>query len=232
MTFPSVKKKKKRHRPWPLSVYFIRIVCHVVLSQSSSPTGNDIRTEAFPVFDHGDSFTGLDRLPRSVAASKLKRKADSSGQMKWWFSQKLPEVQPNNYLKQNFSEPLCNTRIAGRDTKMLFIYIKRNQNEVKEKHLFSLACQCFDGTSPLQTAGAPWWMFPRRIGNKTKFFFLFFPQTGLSMGNFPRTTPLLFHRDVCPLRTLWVVFLKAKGRGKEKEKGRKIYDTPTETGQQ
>ncbi len=39
---------------------------------------------------------------------------------------------------------------------------------------------------------------------------LFFSQTGPSMGNFPRTTPLLFHRDVCPLRTLWVVFLKAR----------------------
>lgn len=84
-----------------------------------------------------------------------------------------------------------------------------------------------DGTAPIQTAGVPWWMFPRRIGNKTKFFFLFFFsfffffQTSLSMGNFPRTTPLLFHRDVCPLRTLWVVFLKAKGRGKEKKKGEK-----------
>lgn len=70
------------------------------------------------------------------------------------------------------------------------------------------------------------------------FFFLFFSfsfffKTGLSMGNFPRTTPLLFHRDVCPLRTLWVVFLKAKGRGKEKEKrGEKSGDTPVETGQQ
>lgn len=31
-----------------------------------------------------------------------------------------------------------------------------------------------DGTAPIQTAGVPWWMFPRRIGNKTKFFFLFF----------------------------------------------------------
>ena len=53
------------------------------------------------------------------------------------------------------------------------------------------------------------------------FSFFFFLQTGLSMGNFPRTTPLLFRRDVCPLRTLWVVFLKAKGRGKEKENGKK-----------
>lgn len=50
-------------------------------------------------------------------------------------------------------------------------------------------------------------------------FFLF--QTGLSMGNFPRTTPLLFHRDVCPLRSLWVVFLTAKGKRKRKGKGEK-----------
>lgn len=83
-----------------------------------------------------------------------------------------------------------------------------------------------DGTAPShQTAGVPWWMFLRRIGNKTNFSFFFF-QTGLSMGNFPRTTPLLFHRDVYPLRTLWVVFLKAKGRGKEKEKGKNLVIHP------
>lgn len=56
--------------------------------------------------------------------------------------------------------------------------------------------------------------------------FLFGFQKGLSMGNFPRMAPLLFHRDVCPLRTLLVVFLKAKGRGKEKEKGKNLVRHP------
>lgn len=51
------------------------------------------------------------------------------------------------------------------------------------------------------------------------FFLSFFFQTSLSMGNFPRTTPLLFYRDMCPLRTLWVVFLKAKRKRKRKGKG-------------
>lgn len=60
-----------------------------------------------------------------------------------------------------------------------------------------------------------------REGSETRpnFSLFFFFQTSLSMGNFPRTTPLLFYRDVCPLRTLWVVFLKAKGRGKKRERG-------------
>ena len=61
-----IKKKKKKSKRtlllwWrPLSVHFIRRVCHVELSQSSTPSGNDIRTEAFPAWDHGDSFAGLD----------------------------------------------------------------------------------------------------------------------------------------------------------------------------
>ena len=59
-----------------------------------------------------------------------------------------------------------------------------------------------------------------------QIFLSFFFQTGLSMGNFPRTTPLLFQRDVCPLQTLWVVFLKAKGRGKEKKAGKNVVIHP------
>lgn len=80
-------------------------------------------------------------------------------------------------------------------------------------------CGC-SMAAPHQTAGAPWWMFLGRIGNKTKFFFFFFffSSQALSMGNFPRTSPLLFHRDVYPLQTLWVVFQKYERKRKRKEK--------------
>ena len=97
------------------------------------------------------------------------------------------------------------------------------------------------GPLPLRAAGAPWWMFPRRIGNETKFFFLFsfflfffFVRQAFPWAIFPGRPHYYSTETSAPSEPDGWSFLKAKGRGKEKKKGgkKKAGDTPVETGRQ
>lgn len=154
-------------------------------------------------------------------------------------------LSENKFLLET-SKQLYNIRCSGLCSMFTYHHWKSAQGRANEEHLSKA---CAPARWPWLRKPWQWWSDPAsewtgavmgllpskqqecsdecfREGSETRpifFFFLLFFLTGLSMGNFPRTTPLLFHRDVCPHRTLWVVSLRAKGRGKEKEKGGKIW---------
>lgn len=75
-----------------------------------------------------------------------------------------------------------------------------------------------NGPAPLQTAGVPWWMFPRGIGNKTKFFSLFFFSDKPFHGQFSQDDPIIIlQRRLPPPNPMGGL---SEGKRKRKKEGK------------
>lgn len=76
-----------------------------------------------------------------------------------------------------------------------------------------------NGIAPLQTAGVPWWMFPRRIGNKTKFFSFFSDKP--FHGQFSQDDPIIIlQRRLPPPNPMGGL---SEGKRKRKRKGKGVW---------